>query len=98
MSAPIDRLVQNQRTSRYANERLHFLAGDIVAEDRLVPFLCECADDLCLGRVEMSLAEYDKIHVDRDTFSILAEHRRVDGERVIDRRDTYEVVMKSPGL
>lgn len=98
MSSRNEELAANQRTFRYANERLGSLAGEVVAEDRLVPFLCECADPYCLGRVEMKLADYGELHVDRDVYAILPDHQVTQGEQVIDRRASFEVVRKSPSF
>jgi hypothetical protein len=96
VSSPNEELTTNQRTFRYANERLGSLAGEVVGEERLVPFLCECADWNCLGRVEMKLADYGELHVDRDVYAILPNHQVAEGEHVIDRRASFEVVRKSP--
>ena len=98
MSSRNEELAANQRTFRHANERLGSLAGGVVGEDRLVPFLCECADSTCFGRVEMNVADYGELHIDRDLYAILPDHQVAQGEQVIDRRASFEVVRKSPGF
>jgi hypothetical protein len=70
------------------------LAVTIVSAEQLIPFLCECADDACMGRVDMKLADYDDIHRDRDQYSVLRDHQIVDGERVIEQRLLFDVVTK----
>lgn len=90
-----ERLVQSQHTFRGANRRMVTLAGGIVHADHLIPFLCECADDDCLGRVDMKVAEYDEIHRDRDQYSVLHDHQIADGERVVEQRALYDVVSKA---
>ena len=87
-------LIQNQQTTRSANERLHAVAADVVAADQLVPFLCECADGTCLGRVDMKVAEYDEIHADRNQYSILHDHELANGEAVIEERALFDIVSK----
>jgi hypothetical protein len=89
-----ERLVQNQELFRYANERL----GDIVTRANLdgyvVSFLCECADEDCFGRIELTLFEYEQAHLLSDSYIILVGHRRVVNEDVTEKRDTYEIVQK----
>jgi hypothetical protein len=65
----------------------------IVPAEQLIPFLCECADDACLGRVGMNLADYDDS--DRDRYAILRDHAMTDGEHVIEQRPLYDVVSKA---
>jgi hypothetical protein len=89
-----DWLVDNQRTVRSANERLYALAADVVPADQLVPFLCECADGTCLGRVDMKVAEYDEIHSDRNRYSILHDHELANGESVVEERAVFDIVTK----
>jgi hypothetical protein len=90
-----ERLVENQRTFRDANERLQKLAGEAgVRDGTLVPFLCECADGDCLGRVEASMEEYERAHLDRDQYVIVPGHPTIEGEKVVERVDRFETVRK----
>jgi hypothetical protein len=88
------RLVQNQEQFRYGNERL----GDIVSradlEGEVVAFLCECADEYCFGRIELTLAEYVGAHLLSDSYIILTGHRRVENEDIAEERGAYEIVQK----
>jgi hypothetical protein len=94
MASGNERLVQSQQIFRSANERMQALAVAFVPAEQLIPFLCECADGGCLGRVDMKLTDYDDIHRDRDRYSVLRGHLIVDGERVIEQRPLYDVVSK----
>jgi hypothetical protein len=95
MAARDSRQVENQDMSRSANQRLQDVAGR-TAEDRIViPFLCECADDDCLGRVEISIDEYFIAHLAPEHYVIVAGHPRIDSELVVDDRGHYEVVAKA---
>jgi hypothetical protein len=94
MASRNDRLVQIQQISRSANERLQALAVAIVPAEQPIPFLCECADDVCMGRVDMNLGDYDDIHRDRDHYAILRDHQIADGERVVEQRPLYDIVSK----
>jgi hypothetical protein len=60
-----------------------------------VPFLCECADFDCLGRVEASLLEYQEVHQGEDRYFILPGHRRIEGEEILSENGRYEVVSKA---
>jgi hypothetical protein len=95
MGSSNQRQVVSQRTFRSANERMQALAVAIVAAEQLIPFLCECADDACMGRVGMNLADYDDIHSDRDRYAILRDHQMADGEHVIEQRPLFDVVSKA---
>jgi hypothetical protein len=95
MASSNERQIVSQRTFRSANERMQTLAVAIVPAEQLIPFLCECADDACMGRVGMNLADYDDIHRDRDRYAILRDHAMTDGEHVIEQRPLYDVVSKA---
>ena len=96
MASRNERLVQSQQVFRSANERMQARALAMGAAEQLIPFLCECADDACLGRVDMNLADYDDIHRDRDLYAILRDHQLADGETVVDQRPLFDVVSKMP--
>ena len=72
------------------------LAVAIVPAEQLIPFLCECADDACLGRVDMSLSDYDDIHRDRDQYAVLHDHQGVDGETIVEQRALFDIFTKEP--
>lgn len=63
----------------------------------LTSWICECADDGCVGRVEMTLAEYNEIREDGARFFVAPsdEHVWRDVERVVRRNDRFWVVEKS---
>jgi hypothetical protein len=93
MAAREDRLLANQETFRSANEGLIEAAS--VSPETLVPFLCECADFECLGRLEANLREFDEAHAGDDRYFILPGHLRVEGEEVVSENGRYEVVTKA---
>jgi hypothetical protein len=88
--------VASQEASRSANERFRSAVTALALADGLVPFLCECADWDCLGRIEMTLADYAAVHDDREVFVIMLGHATVDGERPLETRELFEIVRK-PG-
>jgi hypothetical protein len=74
---------------RDANERF---ALDGV---RPVPFLCECADIECRGRIEITTGNYDAAHINRDHYVILPGHPTIDGEEIVEDNLTYLVADKN---
>jgi hypothetical protein len=92
LAARGSRRVENQDMSRSANKRLQDVAGRTAEDGIVIPFLCECADDDCLGRVEISIDEYFIAHLAPEHYVIVAGHPRIDGEVVVDDRGHYEIV------
>ena len=93
MDSRDERLLENQTTFRSANERLSEMAQ--VDDGKFVPFLCECADIECLGRLEATLSEFELIHEDRHRFFILPGHALMDGEEILVENRRYGVVSKA---
>jgi hypothetical protein len=88
-------MVLNQQAFRHANERLYErVSGAGVTDHRHVPFLCECAADDCLGRINATLSEFEEAHAKYSDYFILPGHRRIQGEVAIEENGRYEVVTK----
>jgi hypothetical protein len=92
MTAREQRNNQTQHMFRAANERMHETIDGQVPNGTLIPFLCECADTECLGRITMDASDYEGIHIDRDLYIVLRDHPSVDGENVVGREDGYYIV------
>jgi hypothetical protein len=90
-----DEQAENQDMSRSANKRLQDVVGRTVAAGRIIPFLCECADDACMGRVEISIEDYVIAHLDSHQYVIIPGHPRIDGEVIVHDHGHYEVVAKA---
>ena len=93
MASRDERLAENQRTFRRANERLEELVEDR-SDGYNLPFLCECADKSCLGRVELTASDYYAIHLDRSQYIILDDHLTIRGERLVEQVDGFQIVSK----
>jgi hypothetical protein len=85
---------ENEELFRMANERLREQVADSVTADRLVPFLCECADELCMERLEMSLGDYRRVRADENTFAVVPGHAAPRGEVVEVEHLSFHVVRK----
>jgi len=94
MSSRESRREENQRTFRRANEAFHNAVDDEVADTRLVPFLCECADVDCFGKVNVTLSEWEVVTSRDNHFLMIAAHQRSAGEKVIGSLREYEVAEK----
>jgi hypothetical protein len=94
MASREERLAQNQREFRLANEKLELLSAELATDGQLVAFLCECADDRCLGRIEITSSRYGDAHVDPRHYVVLPGHPRVEREETVEDHDFYEVVRK----
>jgi hypothetical protein len=92
-----ERLGETQRLFRAANDRLD-KRTEAYSRDRarVVPFLCECTDDMCLGRVELTHRQYRKIRSHPNRYFIQRGHPMIENERIIEEHDSYQIVEKTP--
>jgi hypothetical protein len=95
MAARDERHADNQRRFNAANERLGGLVQERVPADERIPFLCECADDRCFGRVELSHGEFEQLHENENVYVIVPGHPRVNGEVILQRQERFEQVEKT---
>jgi hypothetical protein len=86
----------NQKLFRLGNERLHSAVSDRVPADGRVPFLCECADEFCDGRVELLMEQWEGVAREPHLYVMVSGHPRSGGEIVVGALDGYDVVRK-PG-
>jgi len=85
---------ENQKLFRMGNERLSEAIDGRVPEDAAVPFLCECADESCDGRVELVLAQWGSVAAKHNHFVMMPGHPRSEGEIVVGEIEDYDVVRK----
>jgi hypothetical protein len=85
---------QNQLRFRKANELLHDTVEDQVQEAQPVPFLCECADDDCLGMVNVLLSEWEAVASQQNHFLMETGHQHSEGEEVVGSVGQYEIARK----
>jgi hypothetical protein len=95
MASRDDKLAENQQLARAANERLQDVAGRTVEEGKIIPFLCECADEACMGRIEVTLDDYFLAHLSKEHYVLLPGHLKIDAEEVIADHGAYEIVTKA---
>jgi hypothetical protein len=96
MASRDTRREQNQKRFRKANERFHDAVEGDVRESQPLPFLCECADDDCLGNVNVTLSQWEAVAAKPSHYLMKPGHQRSDGEEVVDSVGEYDVALK-PG-
>jgi hypothetical protein len=77
-----------------ANERFLDAVADHVREAQRVPFICECADDDCLGTVNVLPSEWEAVASKPNHYLMEAGHQRIKGEEVVGSLREYEIARK----
>ncbi len=89
---------RNEALIRTVNERIKSLdqeAGAWTDHKERFWFQCECGNtDTCDERVEMTLAEYERVRSQRDRFAVLPGHETDEIERVVEANDRFLIVDK----
>jgi hypothetical protein len=85
---------ETEELFRTANERLLKQIENAVPPDQVVPFLCECTDDVCMKRIDMTLGDYRQVRASDDTFAVAPGHAAPRGEVIVAERDAFHVVRK----
>ena len=90
------RAAKNQSLFREINERVRDLNERFSMVTETGEWICECPDDTCVERIEMSADEYEAIRADGAQFFVAPSERHVwpDVEKVTDRHDRYWIVEK----
>jgi hypothetical protein len=86
---------QNQKLFRIGNERLNTIVEEQTPSAAPVPFLCECADERCNGRVELDRAQWESVAAKPNHYVMVAGHQRSEGEVIVGELAGYDVVVKA---
>ena len=94
------RTARNEALLREVNERIHEVGQrlQVLPDDDLLDFRCECGRDDCDAMVSMTVAEYERVRSDNDRFAVIPGHQDATIERVIEGTDRYVVVDKRPDV
>jgi hypothetical protein len=92
------RLASNEALLREVNERIREVGEglQVLPDDELLDFRCECGAPACDGLVSMTAAEYEHVRSDNDRFAVLPGHEEEEIERVMERTERYVIVDKRP--
>ena len=93
------RLARNEVMFRAINERIRELAGrfEVAANDKTatLAFLCECSDETCVERVELTTQQYDDVRGIPARFVVRPGHEATPlVERVVYRSEGFVIVRK----
>jgi len=92
------RIGRNEAILRQVNEQVEGLNETFATlTDRMV-IVCECGDENCMERIEISRAEYESLRSDPVLFAVMPGHERTDVEDVVAEHGSYNVVAKRPGV
>ena len=86
----------NESLFRRVNEEIESLHRSF-GDPRSMAAICECGDGECLERIEIPLADYERVRSDPRLFVVMPGHVLPDLESVVDRAAAYEVVRKRDG-
>jgi hypothetical protein len=93
-----ERLAKNEALLREVNERIHEVGErlQVLPDDELLDFRCECGRPECDESLSMTKAEYEHVRSEQDRFAVLPGHEDDEIERIVERTDRYLVVDKRP--
>jgi hypothetical protein len=98
MDARDVRKAKNEDLLREVNERIQEVGErlQVLPDDELLDFRCECGDPDCESSVSMTSAELEQVRSDNDRFAVVPGHEDLKIERVVERTERYFVVDKRP--
>jgi hypothetical protein len=89
-----ERLALNEALFRQVNERMREVSTRLGIADSGPQFVCECPDEACTDRIQLSLWEYEQLRANPRRFVVLAGHETPSIEHVVADRGRYRVVEK----
>jgi hypothetical protein len=90
------RIGRNEALFREVNERIERVSASLDATDT-IGILCECGDESCTDKIDVSLATYERVRQEPTLFFVRPGHAKPDVERVVEQPEAYEVVRKTAG-
>ena len=97
MTTHEERIVLNEAVFREVNERIEDLAESFDVASQPLDLVCECGDPTCVARITMTWGEYERVRSDGQLFAVAPGHETGEIERVAERRDGYDIVVKKRG-
>ena len=88
------RAARNQSLFREVNRRIEELAEKFQAREESFTCVCECADQTCLERIEVSHDEYARVRRHANEFIVKPGHEIPQVEEVVHRETRWIVVRK----
>jgi hypothetical protein len=86
------RIARTEALFRDVNERIAETADRFESSE--ASFVCECADAGCTQRVDVSLADYERVRAQPTTFVLAPGHEITEVEDVVADKPGYRIVEK----
>jgi hypothetical protein len=93
-----ERIVLNEAVFREVNERIENLAETFELASEPLDLVCECGNPDCVDRITMSRDEYERVRSDGQLFAVAPGHETGEVERVVEKRNGYDIVVKRKGI
>jgi hypothetical protein len=91
------RIGRNEIVFREVNERLREIGEGFSLVSEFAEFVCECGDSACTERIQLALADYERVRSDPKWFVIVPGHEELEYERIVDQPEGYTIVEKLGG-
>lgn len=91
------RIGTNEAVFRQVNERIDGLNRAFATITDRIEVVCECGNELCVEKITVTLADYERIRSDPAAFVIVPGHQAVDVEQVVEAGDTFNIARKRSG-
>lgn len=91
------RLGLNEALFREVNERIEQVSESLQITTEQLAILCECGDESCTERVEVSTTDYERIRADPTLFFVLPGHEAPEVEDIVEQTRGWDVVRKRNG-
>lgn len=89
------RLARNEVMFRSINDRIRELAERLDQGAEPVSFVCECADETCVERLQLTTRQYDDVRGIPARFVVVPGHEATPlVERIVFRSDEFVIVRK----
>jgi hypothetical protein len=92
MSDQKERVAKTEALFRNVNEGIAEASERLDSDD--AHFICECGDASCTHRIELPIAEYERVRRDATQFVVEPGHVHDRGEQLVARRRRYAVIRK----
>ena len=97
MEERTQRIGESEALFRAVNEQVESLSETFSNASGEMTIVCECGDQGCVERIEISPDEYREVRADPALFIIKPGHEAADVERVVATTDQYAIIRKRPG-
>jgi hypothetical protein len=87
----------NESIFREVNEQIGSLNRGFDTQTPTMTVICECASGDCTERLEILVADYEKVRADSRHFVVVPGHELPEFETIVDHNDRYDVVEKHEG-